>query len=448
MKIQSEVIGKRYAALQMDISWLEAVLDLRSSFQIFEGDVFALVPPPEVTVGDVYSNIVKKSHLSPPERLILLLSLSPILKPDLTNKFLTVKNQLEMIPSEIGGVLGKAYRGFLPTIQTALYILSGRNGNVLEWLHLFNPEEKLSAFHLITLKAIQPDEPFTSQLLTPSKELLDCLVNGKELTPLYSPEFPAQRITTSMEWEDLVLNKETLDQVEDILDWVRFEKQLQCNKDYAKKTMPGYRALFAGPPGTGKTLTASLIGKITGRETYKIDLSMIVSKYVGETEKNLAKIFSRAQGQNWILFFDEADALFGKRSETKDAHDRYANQEVAYLLQRVEQYDGLVILASNYKKNIDQAFYRRLQAIVNFPLPDYSERLLLWEKALPEGFVYDEEVDLTALAERYKICGGSVTNVLRHCCLKAVSRNSDKIIAGDLMVGITREFAKEGKTGV
>jgi hypothetical protein len=448
MTMQTEVIQRTYAVLNMDISWLESVLDLRISFQVFEGDLLSLVPAPKVVDGDIYGSIIEKFNLSPAERLILVLSLSPYLKPELSNRFLSVKNQLEMIPSEIGGFLGKAYRGFIPTIQTALYLLVGRQGNVLDWLYLFNPEEKLSAFHLISLHLAQPDEPFTSQLLNPSKEVMDCLINGKALEPHYSPDFPAQKISTSLEWDDLVLNKETLDQVEDVLDWVRFEKQLLSNKDYARKTMPGYRALFAGPPGTGKTLTASLIGKATGRETYKIDLSMIVSKYVGETEKNLSKIFSRAQGQNWILFFDEADALFGKRSETKDAHDRYANQEVAYLLQRVEQYDGLVILASNYKKNIDQAFYRRLQSIVNFSLPDYSERLLLWEKSKPEEFLYDEEVDLGNLAERYKICGGSVMNVLRHCCLKAISRSSDKIKTEDLLTGINREFAKEGKTGV
>ena len=172
---------------------------------------------------------------------------------------------------------------------------------------------------------------------------------------------------------------------------------------------------------------------------------MVVSKYIGETEKNLAHVFDRAQGKDWILFFDEADALFGKRSETKDAHDRYANQEVAFLLQRIEQHDGIVILSSNYKKNIDAAFYRRLQSIINFPLPQAQERLRLWQKAIPEGFEFEEGLDLKLMAEKYKLAGGAIMNVIRHSCLKATVRNSLAIGLSDLLEGISRELDKEGK---
>ena len=129
-----------------------------------------------------------------------------------------------------------------------------------------------------------------------------------------------------------------------------------------KRVKPGYRALFHGPPGTGKTLTATLLGKHTGRPVFRIDLSRVVSKYIGETEKNLSRLFDKAEHKDWILFFDEADALFGKRTEIRDAHDKYANQEVAYLLQRIESYAGLVILATNQRGNIDEAFLRRFQA--------------------------------------------------------------------------------------
>ena len=131
--------------------------------------------------------------------------------------------------------------------------------------------------------------------------------------------------------------------------------------------------LFHGPPGTGKTLTAGLLGKIAQKDVYRIDLSMVISKYIGETEKNLARLFDKAERKDWILFFDEADSLFGKRGQVKDAHDKYANQEVSYLLQRVEAYNGLVILASNFKNNIDEAFLRRFQSIIYFPLPAKEE---------------------------------------------------------------------------
>jgi SpoVK/Ycf46/Vps4 family AAA+-type ATPase len=142
------------------------------------------------------------------------------------------------------------------------------------------------------------------------------------------------------------------------------------------KLRPGCRALFFGPPGTGKTLTATVLGKATGRQVYKVDLSMVVSKYIGETEKNLAGPFDRAEHKDWILFFDEADALFGKRTQVRDAHDRYANQEVSFLLQRIETYHGLVILASNLASHVDEAFARRFGHLVHFPMPrqDLEER--------------------------------------------------------------------------
>src|SRR5690606_1665724 len=145
-----------------------------------------------------------------------------------------------------------------------------------------------------------------------------------------------------------------------------------------KRLNPGFRVLFHGPPGTGKTLTASLLGKYTGKEVYKIDLSMVVSKFIGETEKNLANLFDKAENKDWILFFDEADALFGKRTNVRDAHDKYANQEVSFLLQRTETYAGLVILATNFKNNIDDAFARRFQSHIYFPSPAFGERLKIW----------------------------------------------------------------------
>ena len=140
----------------------------------------------------------------------------------------------------------------------------------------------------------------------------------------------------------------------------------------------GHRSLFYGPPGTGRTMTTCLLGQRLGRDVFRIALSAVVSKYIGETEKNLEGLFGRAENMNCILFFDEADAPFGKRTNVSDAHDRYANQEVAYLLQRVEDYDGLVILASNYSSNIDEAFMRRFQAVVHFPMPTQTERKRLW----------------------------------------------------------------------
>ncbi len=179
----------------------------------------------------------------------------------------------------------------------------------------------------------------------------------------------ARLLKSKLEWKDLVLPGETMKQVEEL--------HLKIRQN---ALMPGYRVLFYGPPGTGKTLTASLLGKHTGRDVYRIDLSMVVSRFIGETEKNLAILFDKAENKDWILFFDEADALFGKRTSVRDAHDKYANQEVAYLLQKIENFEGLVILASNLKSNIDDAFIRRIQSRIYFPVSKYDERLKLRKK--------------------------------------------------------------------
>jgi len=172
-------------------------------------------------------------------------------------------------------------------------------------------------------------------------------------------------VTTDQSWDDLVLDEDTVKQVEQIKNW--FRRSLT-----GTKMTKGYRSLFYGPQGAGKKLTAALIGKEFDKPVYRIDLSSVVSKYIGETEKNLETIFDHTEGKEWILFFDEADALFGKRTDVKDAHDKYSNQEVSYLLQRIEDYNGLVILATNMKSNIDDAFTRRFNSVIHFSLPNGS----------------------------------------------------------------------------
>ena len=213
----------------------------------------------------------------------------------------------------------------------------------------------------------------------------------------------------------------------------------------AARLRPGHRALFHGPPGTGKTLTAALLGKTCGRDVYRVDLSLVVSKYIGETEKNLSRVFDRAQRQDWIVFFDEADALFGKRTETRDAHDRYANQEVAYLLQRLETFDGVVVLASNLHENLDPAFTRRFESVIFFPLPRAAERLELWRRGISARARLDPGVDLAAIAEAHELSGGSIMNAIRHVSLAAIAEGERPITGDDLQRAIRRELVKDGK---
>ena len=212
----------------------------------------------------------------------------------------------------------------------------------------------------------------------------------------------------------------------------------------AGKLRPGYRALFHGPPGTGKTLTAGLIGKATGKDVFRVDLSMVVSKYIGETEKNLSNLFDRAENKNWILFFDESDALFGKRTEIRDAHDKYANQEVSYLLQRIENFNGLTILATNFKANQDDAYTRRIQTKIYFGMPKAPERLRLWQNAFPPQ-VDVSTLDFHQLATQFELSGANIMNIVQFVCLQLLDLDSHSATLKLLQQAIYREYSKEGK---
>ncbi len=219
----------------------------------------------------------------------------------------------------------------------------------------------------------------------------------------------------------MILDYDTREALEEINTWIGRQHTIMEDWGLARILKPGYRALFYGPPGTGKTLAATLLGKKNNMDVYRVDLSMIVSKYIGETEKNLARVFDMAESRDWILFFDEADALFGKRTSTNTSNDRHANQEVAYLLQRIEDFPGTVILATNLKSNIDEAFSRRFQSVIYFPMPDEELRAALWRSMLPEGWLGDDAEGLIATAAESELSGGSITNVVRRCALHLIA---------------------------
>jgi len=390
--------------------------------------------------------LIKVLELDSAEIAILLLVLAPNLSPELL-KFCV--NQVYPdggeLP-ELGGIQGKNHRGILPTAETALFLIAGVNieARVQSWPY-FDKHSKLIANKIIQLEKPEKNEPKMSGALILDSEYTALLITGNIPEPELSIEFPASKIETQLTWDDLVLNAETRQEIRDLEIWLKHNETLQQKHDTTSRFKRGYRVLFHGPPGTGKTLTASLLGKYTDREVYRIDLSTVVSKYIGETEKNLAKLFDKAQYKNWILFFDEADAIFGKRTQVRDAHDKYANQEVSYLLQRLEEHPGLVILASNFKNNIDAAFTRRFQALVHFTPPEYEERLVLWKKALPKGFKFEKAIDLKIIAKTYDITGAHISNVMHYCCLQALDQNTQIITKDILLRALKREYKKEEK---
>lgn len=387
-----------------------------------------------------------EAGLSEEEKIVLLLALCPHVHSNLLDSIIQDRLSTTGDFPQLGGVRGKNYRGFLPTGETALFITAGEDIEKRKEIQsFFDPDHFFAKHRILWLEEPVAGEPRMSGKIVFSQEYVELFTIGKVSKPEFSMKFPAQILETEMKWEDLVLSTETNQQIQELQTWITHGDTLLHDWGMHKKLKPGYRALFHGPPGTGKTLTASLLGKYTGKDVYKIDLSMVVSKFIGETEKNLANLLAKAEKTENILFFDEADALFGKRTNVRDAHDKYANQEVSYLLQRIESYKGLVILASNFKSNIDDAFVRRFQSIIHFPLPKAQERLLLWEKAFPSKVRLQQDVDLTNIAQRYELSGAEIMNIVQYACLCALGDNKKTIYQSYIINGIQREFQKGGR---
>jgi SpoVK/Ycf46/Vps4 family AAA+-type ATPase len=256
----------------------------------------------------------------------------------------------------------------------------------------------------------------------------------------------AKKITPHYTWEDIVLPSDRMAQLKEIANQVLYQHVVYEEWGLAKKSSlgRGVAALFAGQSGTGKTMAAEVIANDLGLDVYKIDLSGLVSKYIGETEKNLARVFEEASDTNAILFFDEADAVFGKRSEVRDSHDRYANIEVSYLLQKMEEYDGIVVLATNLRANLDEAFLRRMRAIVEFPFPEVEDRLSIWQRTLASTAPLDKDVDLRFMAQQFRIAGGNIRNIVLLGAFLAASEEKP-IAMAHLIHAAKREYQKLGR---
>jgi DNA polymerase III delta prime subunit len=434
-----------------EINWFEKVLQARLKMYLGEECEFTSIydiRPPELSDREsVYTEFIRFYQISVPERLILILALLPHVCPQVLDVFFK-RNQLkERGNTEFGGLKGTAHSGFLPSGETACFLLAGNDlGKRFQVQQFFDADHLFKVHNILWLAPSPANEPVFSGQLLINDEYVDLFTAGKLRKPSFSMDFPAKRITTTLNWEDLVLDKHTMQQLEEIKIWLAHGNQLMNEWGMKKRLKPGFKALFHGPPGTGKTLTAGLFGKLSGVDVYRVDLSMVVSKYIGETEKNLEKVFAKAEHKNWILFFDEADALFGKRTSISDAHDKYANQEIAYLLQRLEDYNGLVILSSNMRCNVDEAFGRRLQAVIYFPVPKTHERLTLWRNSFSEHTRFAQDLDLDTIADKYELAGGSIINVVQYASLMALHRKENVIRQADIMEGIRKEFRKEGKT--
>lgn len=434
--------------IQNELDWLSALIDARLNyfFSTEESKVLSEVRCPDLHSDQSnMSNFIKNELSDDFERLLIIGAIATIYYPELYDRFLIKNKVLDKPFTEFGGIKTPETNYFLPTLRTFVFILYGSSIEYKVRLKsYFNFDHIFKQKKIITLDHKPDKNSFLDQTLNLGEEFMLHITSGKPFQPTYSSSFPANRLETPLDWEDLVLEETALDDINMIDVWLHNQAHFDKNKLMNKKINKGYKALFYGPPGTGKTLSASLIGKKNKRDVYRIDLSQVVSKYIGETEKNLGSIFDIAENKNWILFFDEAESLFSKRTSVSDSKDKFANQETAYLLQRVENYNGLILLATNLKPNIDLAFSRRIQSVIYFPIPSIKQRQVLWENAL-KGLVDFDKKNIKEIAQNYEISGGSIKNVIQYAYLKSLHKKTE-ITKNEILMGIRRELKKDGKS--
>lgn len=414
---------------------------LRDNFGlILENGIEDFFPNSKFSETDgAYAHFVMQHSLSREERLVIILSLLQYIDPAFINLIVTEKNEFRLVQCSKTGLM-------LPTGETFLKLLSGNNKNARIEAHKY-----LGTDHLFYRKSVidlgEVNEGvarfFGVLKLTPTYQEL--FLYNKHSRPRFSQEFPAHLLETNLEWSDLIINPPTAEKVEEIKAFLDHGDALREGWGLKKHMKPGYRCLFYGPSGTGKTLAASLLGKHIGREVYRVDISSVISKYIGETAKNLNSLFNTAEDKDWILFFDEGDALFGKRVDTSASDDKnsgFANQDIAFLLQRIESYNGLVIVASNFRKNMDDAFSRRFQNIVHFDILNHELSKQYWENNIPANAKLGAGIDLEIIVKRHPLSPASIINVINRVCLKTIRKGSTEISSVDLDLCIKDEQYK------
>ena len=433
-------------AVIADMDWFIQIVEGRIE-ELLSGNQFSFPEhlPPALLEKSAYTDLINEFNLSAAERLLLIGSVIPLLAPEkLTRLLRDEKNHVRLLYPEFGGYIDLMHTNFIPTLQTILFLLAGNDkvSSVYYKMAVY-ANGRLSRegiVRFVSQNSMEQNDLYFVPSLT--QEYLYYFQSGRKPRPDYGKAFPATWVTTGLDWKHLVLEDRTQKSIKEVMRWVEYGNTLIASNSMFNVSYP---CLFYGPPGTGKSLTAKLIGKKYGKDVFRVDLSMIVSKYIGETEKNLAYLFDRAEGKDWILFFDEADALFSKRTSVNSSQDKWANLEVSYLLQRMEEHKGLTILATNLKNNIDNAMTRRFQSVIYFPAPKENERKQLWTNLLPAPFTYETSISMEKLS-KLDFSGANISNILKDACLCALDHQTKEIHHEWLQESIRKEFIKENRT--
>lgn len=388
------------------------------------------VRPPE---NGWMERVTRQPEIRFDERVAVMLALMPHVCPQALDALFVRNRKFDRPYTEFGGWSGVSHGGFLPTGETVSFILAGDDmERRKEVIRMFGREHWFCRKNILRLEGAGEGEPLLSGRLCVSDELLCRMLFDTEYRPDYSTGFPARRITTELAWKDLVLDNKVLAELEEINTWISSHHTVMEEWGLSRYLKAGYRALFYGAPGTGKRLAATLLGKRNGVEVYRV----IVPECSSEEEKNLACVFDLAERHNWILLLDETDALFGASNE------RCANRDVARLLRRIEDFPGTIILVTDHKLTIDEAFLSRFQTVVHFPMPDEELRRRLWRNMLPAKWLGQQADELITLAAKTELSGGSIANVVRRCALCMIASGDKTLDKQTLKEALLKEKAK------
>ncbi|NME67452.1 ATP-binding protein [Flammeovirga aprica] len=348
----------------------------------------------------------------------------------------------------VGGYLNTQTQFYIPSVRTFLKIFSKDiEDHHHLYLKLFTSQSILIKNGIIELTEIGENEDagMMDKIIRVAPKYQTFLMGGDTPTLDHEVDFPARLHQSKLHFNDVVLSNETKKNIKPLERLLRVRPKLKELYEIKKRVSTNHIVVFSGSPGTGKTLTATTLGQKYNMDTYVLDLSRVLSRYVGDFEKAMEKVFDRLDGQNCILFIDEADSIFTKRNEqVNEAKDKYSNQEMSYLLQRLERFDGVVILASNVqdiRMHVDKAMMRRISYIIEFPFPLVGERLQLWEKSLPENFTFKDNC-ISEIANNFQLSGANVSSIVSELLIEAVDNEITEIPREMIESGIKKEFLK------
>ncbi len=460
-----------HRAIYREINWLLQIIGYRfrnfnsqEDFEVFQGEMdfqYSMIQIPNLDEASHYGSWVIEHQLSSQDRLFMSVVMAMSLNDALFFALLELL-KLPIISVYVGGLTQNNGRRFLPTVQTILYLLAGTDlKKQAEYQLYFRSKAILIQKSGIQLKSSQSMRTGYDDIIDEWKNLLVSLdpvvwqyfLGADMPQPEENKQLPLTLLETSLSLDELVLKDSVMKQLQPIIAFARNGRNFFEDPNISAGFKKGFIVLLHGEPGTGKTLIASTIGKYVGLKTYQLEVAQVISKYIGETSQNMSKVFDELertinwlQGEPSILFVDEADAIMGKRSEVKDSKDRYANLDVSFLLQRLEKFPGVVILATNFHQNLDDAFKRRIQNQIYIPQPEAPERTQLWTNYLPNHLYYPSENFATHMGEKFALTGAQINNILKQASIIAFSEGAYTLeFIQHIEPAIKSEYIKMGK---